>query len=230
MEKSPIKNKKLVSKGFLCNVSRMTVRVKICGVKTIEIASICMDAQADFIGLNFSPESKRRVDLESAFKIYNHVKKNSASLFVVGLFYKNSSAEIESIVKEIPFDFVQFVAHDETVEHDFYKGLGKNLIPQISVKESISDSDLSLYKGELIILDSYKEGMGGGSGEVFNWDNVSSVRRKYLLAGGLNPSNVEREVDVLNPFGVDVASGVESSPGVKDPKLIEEFIRNAKRI
>lgn len=208
----------------------MAVRVKICGIKTLEVADACIDAQADFIGLNFSHQSKRKVDLPLAMKIFNHIKKNSASLFVVGLFYKNSASEIETILKEIPFDFVQFVSHDEILNHEYFKSLGKNLIPQVSVKEPITNKDLLQYEGELMILDSYKEGMGGGSGEVFNWENVKSVTRKYLLAGGLTPSNVERAISVLHPFGVDVASGVESSPGVKDIKLIEEFIKNAKRI
>ena len=209
----------------------MTVQVKICGIKTLDVALSALESGADFIGLNFSPESKRKVGLADAVSIYNELeKRNSKALSVVGLFYKNSLAEIQKTLEEIPFDFVQFVTHDETIHFDTIKKLHKKVIPQISVREKVSDKDLEKYNTELIILDSYKEGLGGGSGNVFPWENAKSVNRKYLLAGGLNPFNVREAISVLQPFGVDVASGVETSPGEKDIKLIEEFIKNAKRI
>lgn len=209
----------------------MTVQVKICGIKTIDTAISVLESGADFIGLNFSPESKRRIDSKQATIIYNELQKRSNKhLSIVGLFYKNPLSEIRNLMQEIPFDFVQFVTHDETLTWDLVQSFHKNLIPQISVKDSISDDDLKIYNTEFLILDSYKKGVGGGSGNVFEWENAKPVTRKYFLAGGLNPLNVEKAIDVLHPFGVDVASGVESSPGEKDIKLIEEFIRNAKRI
>ncbi len=208
----------------------MTVRVKICGIKTIYSAMVTLEAGADFIGLNFSPVSKRSIDLKMGVGIFNALKKNQNSVSVVGLFYQNEILEIRKILEEIPFDFVQFVTHDSTLSWNLLKGLHKNLIPQISVKEPIDDEAFKVYDTELLILDSYKEGLGGGSGNVFEWENARAVKREYLLAGGLNPSNVEKAISVLQPFGVDVASGVESSPGEKDIKLIQEFIKNAKRI
>lgn len=209
----------------------MTVRVKICGIKTIDVAMSVIDSGGDFIGINFSPVSKRSVDLKKGLEIFESIKKRSDhSLNVVGLFYQNSESEITETVSKIPFDFVQFVAHDNTLNLKLFQSLKQKLIPQVSVKEPVSDLSFVNYDSELLILDSYKEGFGGGSGHVFEWENAKAVRRKYLLAGGLNPSNVARAVDVLHPFGVDVASGVESSPGVKDIKLIKEFINNAKRI
>ena len=209
----------------------MAVLVKICGIKSVDIALSAWDSGADMIGLNFSPESKRRVDLKVAVAIYNSLqKKRASSLFTVGLFYKNSEEEIRKTISEIPFDFIQFVTHDEIVRWELIRILHKNIIPQVSVKESITDEDLKIYDTEFVILDSYKQGLGGGSGNSFEWENAKQVSRKYLLAGGLNPSNVQKAISVLQPFGVDVASGVESSPGVKDKKLIKEFIQNAKRI
>lgn len=209
----------------------MTVQVKICGIKTLDIALCALDFGVDYIGFNFSPESKRRVLLKEAVSIYNELKKrDNKSLSIVGLFYKNSMSDIENTLKEIPFDFLQFVTHDQALNLEQAKLLHKRVIPQISVRDKISDNELEKYDTELLILDSYKEGLGGGSGNTFAWENAKSVKRKYLLAGGLNPSNVKEAISVLQPFGVDVASGVETSPGEKDRKLIEEFIKNAKRI
>ncbi|MBP7284941.1 MAG: phosphoribosylanthranilate isomerase [Leptospiraceae bacterium] len=209
----------------------MAVLVKICGIKSVDIALSAWDSGADMIGLNFSPESKRRVDLKVAVAIYNSLqKKRASSLFTVGLFYKNSEEEIRKTISEIPFDFIQFVTHDEIVRWELIRILHKNIIPQVSVKEFITDEDLKKYDTEFVILDSYKQGLGGGSGNSFEWENAKKVSRKYLLAGGLNPSNVEKAISVVHPYGVDVASGVESSPGEKDKKLIKEFIQNAKRI
>ena len=209
----------------------MTVRVKICGIKTVDIAMSVIDSGGDFIGINFSPVSKRSVDLKKGVEIFESVKKRSNhSLLVVGLFYQNSELEITEILSKIPFDFVQFVAHDNSLNLKLLQSFNRKLIAQVSVKKPVDDSNLAEYDSEFLILDSYKEGLGGGSGEVFEWENAKAVRRKYLLAGGLNPSNVSKAIEVLHPFGVDVASGVESSPGVKDIKLIKEFIKNAKRI
>ena len=209
----------------------MTVRVKICGIKTVDIAMSVIDSGGDFIGINFSPVSKRSVDLKKGVEIFESVKKRSNhSLLVVGLFYQNSELEITEILSKIPFDFVQFVAHDNSLNLKLLQSFNRKLIAQVSVKKPVDDSNLAEYDSEFLILDSYKEGLGGGSGQVFEWENAKAVRRKYLLAGGVNPSNVSKAIEVLHPFGVDVASGVESSPGVKDIKLIKEFIKNAKRI
>lgn len=209
----------------------MTVRVKICGIKTIDTAMSVIDSGGDYIGINFSPVSKRSVDLKKGMEVFESIKKRSNhSLLVVGLFYQNSETQIREILSKIPFDFVQFVAHDNTLNLNLLRSFNQKLIPQVSVKEPVNDLSFIEYETEFLILDSYKEGLGGGSGQVFEWENAKAVSRKYLLAGGLNPSNVANAISVLQPFGVDVASGVESSPGEKDSKLIKEFIKNAKRI
>ena len=209
----------------------MTVRVKICGIKTIDTAMSVIDSGGDYIGINFSPVSKRSVDLKKGIEVFDSIKKRSDhSLLVVGLFYQNSETQIREILGKIPFDFVQFVVHDHTLNLKLLQSFNRKLIAQVSVKKPVDDLTLAEYDSEFLILDSYKEGLGGGSGQVFEWENAKAVKRKYLLAGGLNPSNVGKAINVLQPFGVDVASGVESSPGEKDIKLIEEFIKNAKRI
>ena len=101
------------------------------------------------------------------------------------------------------------------------------MIQQIHVKEKITDSDLT---SEFSILDSYSTELGGGTGEKFNWNLISVSNKKFFLAGGLNPDNVIEAIEKVNPYGVDVASGVESIKGIKDLEKIRKFIKNAKRI
>jgi len=204
------------------------MKVKICGIKDIETALFTAEQGADFIGLNFSPESKRKTDISTAEKIIFHLRKNFGNKTeIVLLFFRNSEEEIRNTISSLEYDRIQFVARDETWKNP---GLDKNiLLPQISVEKEISDSDLD-SEGDLVILDSFHKTMGGGTGTVFPWSYVKHLKRKYLLAGGITPKNLNLVRSELNPFGVDTASGVESSPGVKDRNLIREFIRNAKGI
>lgn len=123
-------------------------------------------------------------------------------------------------------DLVQWVWGDPSVSKE--KLLVKRQICSYRVQAPINDQDLKDIVAEFLILDSYSKGIGGGTGETFNWEFISKIKRKFLLAGGLDPSNVVNAIEIVKPFGVDVASGVESSPGIKDPQKVIQFIRNVK--
>lgn len=203
--------------------------VKICGIRDLEIAKICLEEGADYVGLNFVPSSPRRITLKDAQKIVEYYASEKNSPKVVLLFYKNSLEEIESVRSALKHDFVQWVWDDPTLANvDREKLFGKHQICSYRVTAPINDEDLKNVPGEFLILDSYSKGAGGGTGETFNWEFISKVERKFLLAGGLNPTNVAQAIQTLKPFGVDVASGVESSPGVKDKQKVIQFIRNAR--
>ena len=133
---------------------------------------------------------------------------------------------INDVIKSSLFNSFQYVVHDPNFNRKLYDNL--KLIPQIGIENEVTDSDLN-YTDDLLILDSYNKSSGGGSGSVFPWQNIKKVKRKYLLAGGLNPENVSSAIETLNPYGVDVASGVEDSPGVKNHEKIRRFIENARR-
>lgn len=202
----------------------METKIKICGIKDLETAELCADLGVNFIGFNFSPVSVRRIELSIADKIISHLKKRqNFHLKIVALFYRNSIEEIKSITDKLSIDFVQYVVKDEFISMGELLKLDKPLIPQLSIDNTISDKDLSTYTSNFVILDSYKKGKGGGTGEVFNWEYIKSIKRNYLLAGGLNPQNVKQAIDFLAPYGVDVASGVEKEPGIKDKELIKAF-------
>lgn len=204
-------------------------KVKICGIRDLTIAKICLEEGADFVGLNFVPSSPRKIAINDAQKIVEFYASEKNSPKVVLLFYKNSFEEIESIRSAIKHDFVQWVWDDSTlVDADPKKLFGEPQICSYRVTAPIDDEILKNVPGEFLILDSYSKGAGGGTGETFNWEFVSKVRRKFLLAGGLNPTNVAQAIRSVKPFGVDVASGVESAPGVKDKEKVIQFIRNAR--
>lgn len=208
-----------------------TPKVKICGIRDLEIAKICKEEGADFVGLNFASSSPRKIDIATAQKIIQFYKSQTHSPQVVLLFYKNSPEEIRTIRSALSHDYVQWVWDDPELTSIYrIELLGENQICSYRVDKQILDGDLNSVPGEFLILDSYSKGAGGGTGESFNWDFVSKVTRKFLLAGGLNPENVASAIEKVKPFGVDVASGVESSPGQKDPQKIIEFIRNAKSV
>jgi phosphoribosylanthranilate isomerase len=202
------------------------MKVKICGVKDIDTALFCAEQGADLIGFNFSPKSIREISLQKAVDIFEAFLQRNLfySTKLVALFFHTPLEKINEIIKEIPFSFIQIVESDNTVNIQEFR---TNVIQQIHVKEKITDSDLTT---EFSILDSYSPEKGGGTGEKFNWNLISVLNKKFFLAGGLNPENVLEAIEKVNPYGVDVASGVESSKGIKDLEKIRKFIKNAKRI
>lgn len=145
------------------------------------------------------------------------------------LFYQNSPEEIRTITSSLYHDLVQWVWDDPKLAFADRKNLlGKRQICSYRVHSPIYNKDLKDIPSELLILDSYSKDAGGGTGETFNWDFITLIERKFFLAGGLNPSNVSNAIQTVKPYGVDVASGVESSPGIKDSQKVIQFIRNAR--
>ncbi|EMY77605.1 N-(5'phosphoribosyl)anthranilate isomerase [Leptospira weilii serovar Ranarum str. ICFT] len=204
-------------------------KVKICGIRDLEIAKICKEAGADYIGLNFAASSPRKISFADAQKIVEYYRAQKNSPEIVLLFYQNPPEEIESVVSALDHDLVQWVWDDpELVSVDREALLGKRQICSYRVQVPVYNENLKDIPGEFLILDSYSKGAGGGTGETFNWEFISEIERKFFLAGGLNPTNVANAIQTVRPFGVDVASGVESSPGIKDAQKVIQFIRNTK--
>ncbi len=204
-------------------------KIKICGIRDLEIAKICLEEGADYIGLNFVPYSPRKISLEEAQKIAEFYRDTKNSPEIVLLFYQNPPEEIRTITSSLYHDLVQWVWDDPKLASADRKNLlGKRQICSYRVHSPIYNEDLKDIPSELLILDSYSKDAGGGTGETFNWDFITPIERKFFLAGGLNPSNVSNAIQTVKPYGVDVASGVESSPGIKDSQKVIQFIRNAR--
>jgi len=199
----------------------MRTRIKICGITSVEDALAAARLGADAIGLVFYPPSPRYVEVEQAAEI-------AAALppFVttVALFVNVDEQTIADVVSRVRIDLIQFHGN----ECKDYCGMHQR--PYIKAVRMSDDVDLDKQLNDFsqargLLLDTYKAGVPGGTGEQFNWDRVPAhVADKIILAGGLTPENVKDAVAQVHPYAVDVSGGVESVPGKKDTEKMARFI------
>jgi len=205
--------------------------VKICGIKRIEDAITAIDAGAELLGFNFYPQSSRYITPNNCAQIIAALKDGGKKAIHVGVFVNETPDNISAIIEQCNLDLVQ-ICGDESEEE--MSELGKLAFKAVRPK-SLEDGDelmrrFSRQNAPALLVDAYKKGTYGGTGETGDWTIASHLARQapILLAGGLNPENVSEAVAAVYPWGVDVASGVESSPGVKDASKIFAFIKAAK--
>jgi phosphoribosylanthranilate isomerase len=206
-------------------VASQRVRVKVCGITSPDDALLAIANGADAIGLVFYSASSRYVTIETARKIAMSV---GPLVTVVGLFVDATRNEVERVLRRVPLSLLQFHG-DETAK--FCCSINRPFIKAIRMDDNVDFPTLeNEYKDALgFLLDTYKPGQPGGTGEVFDWHRVpSSLTKPIIVAGGLNPENVSEAVELTRPYAVDVSSGVESMPGKKDPEKIMRFIQYAK--
>jgi len=199
--------------------------VKICGLRDVESARAAVEAGADLLGFVFAP-SRRRISIEEARAI---VRALPPSATTVGVFVNEPPDAIAQVVAECGLAYVQ-LSGDEPPE--IAARLPVPAIKSIRLKGPEAARELEAYASlvELFVLDSYRPGAYGGTGEVGDWVLAATLAAEYpcLLAGGLTPENVGLAVERVRPHGVDVSGGVEVD-GVKQAERIYEFIRAAKR-
>ena len=202
------------------------VRVKICGITREEDAAAACAAGADAIGLVFCAASPRAIDTQRACAILD-----SLPPFVtpVALFADTSSREIEQVLAAVPVRMLQFHGQETPEECRRY---GRPYIKALRVGGPQEEEKRAELYGDAaaILLDTWTQDARGGTGCSFDWHTVSGMSTHPLvLAGGLRPDNVAQAIAALSPWAVDVSSGVESAPGIKEPALIESFIAAAGR-
>jgi len=204
----------------------MSVRVKICGVTRVEDAVAAAEEGADLLGLNFYAKSPRGVTLARALEIRRAVQRR---VKLVGVFVNAPRREIIEIAGVLELDFVQL--HGDEPE-DHLAGAGLAVIRALRLKPGTSAEDfkkmLERTRADLVILDSYAPSLYGGTGSALEPGALARFDlARAFVAGGLKPETVANAAR-LNPYGVDVASGVESAPGIKDYQKLRSFIANAK--
>ena len=208
-------------------------RIKICGITNSEDAGLAIELGADAIGFIMVPESKRYVPADDVERIIREIKPTSPFTSFVAVvrnvvdarnvqsvdcaqYYEGSPLDSNGRQRLIPVLRVRSVA-DLTALHKFSS-------------EDVSDLSIGLYSSiQAVLLDTYSERALGGAGKSFDWSIAATAKQlsdiPIIVAGGMNPENVGAMIQTVNPYAVDVSSGVESSPGKKDPVKLREFIQ-----
>ena len=203
----------------------MSVTVKICGITSQADARAAAAAEADAIGLMFYKESPRHVTIEQAKEICEVLP---AHIMRVGVFVNTDEALINRALSECLLNILQFHG-DETPEDCAQYPVMTLKAFRVQGPETLEQ--MKDYSTAGFLLDAYTKEARGGTGEKFNWDlavQAQQLRKPVFLAGGLTPDNVAEAVRKVEPFGVDVSSGVESEPGKKDPEKMVAFVKAAK--
>lgn len=206
----------------------MRTRVKICGITRCEDALIAVDAGADAIGLVFYEKSPRFVESALAAEISRLIP---AFVSRVALFKDATQQVIESVLKNVEIDLIQFHGSESAA---FCESFAMPYIKALGMKGTEHDASF-LNNGEknygsakALLLDGHAPGEAGGSGESFDWASVASVEKPIILAGGLSAENVKQAIAIVRPYAVDVSSGVECSPGIKDKEKIAAFMQQLR--
>jgi phosphoribosylanthranilate isomerase len=201
------------------------LRVKICGINNLNDAFAAINYGADALGFVFYPESPRAIIPDEAKKIISSLPP---FITTIGVFVDKSKKELEKIASYSGIDVIQLHGSEPPEFCDF----SKKVIKAIRVKELSDIEPLNRYKNiSAFLLDTYSQNVIGGTGHIFNWEIAVEAKRfgRIILAGGLNPENIEEAVKFVQPYAVDVASGVEGTKkGIKDHKKLKLFIERAK--
>ena len=217
--------------------------IKICGVTNIEDALKVVELGADALGFVFYEKSPRKITKEKAKEIIEKIQDTRYKIQTitnnqdtitkqrvvkVGLFVDELEERVNEITSYCNFDILQFHG-DETP--DYCKKFPQKIIKAFRIKDKESLVNIPKYEVDYYLLDAYSEELPGGTGKTFNWDLAKEAKefgRPIILSGGLNPENIIGALEKVSPFGVDVSSGVELSPGQKDHKKLEEFITKVR--
>lgn len=201
-------------------------RVKICGLtQTVDVANACA-AGADALGFVFYEPSKRFVRIETAKQLCKAVPP-----FVqrVGLFVNPTADYVRQVLAEVELDLLQFHGDESAA---FCESFSLSYIKALAVKPGVNlQQTMQAHKNaRAFLLDTYKPGVPGGTGETFDWQLFPAFDKPLILAGGLQANNVALAVQTLAPYAVDVSGGVELSAGIKSAEKMQAFVKAAKHI
>ena len=217
--------------------SNPTTRIKICGLRSAEAAIVASNSGADFLGFNFVDGVRRQLQPEQGVQIISDYKRgrdHSQAPGLVGLFRNQNATWVNGTAAQAGLDYVHLCGNEDD---EYLAQMNLPIFRQVRVRQGTTREELDtlvaphLDADRVVVLDRYDRDTPGGSGLSFDWATAEGVanRDNVLLAGGLNPENVQSAIAQLSPWGVDVSSGVETD-GVKDPDRIRAFIsavRNA---
>lgn len=203
----------------------MRTRVKICGITNQQDALNAVQAGADALGLVFYPPSPRYIDIDAAAVIAKNIP---AFVTLTALFVNANVEQVRDAIQKVSIQLLQFHG-DESPEYceqfglPYIKALRVGNIGDGLKGDKLRTAIDDHKNARAILLDAYKKGVPGGTGEQFDWDLIPNIEMPVILAGGLSSANVKRAIEQVKPYAVDVSGGVEKSPGIKDITKIHEF-------
>ena len=196
------------------------VKIKICGLTRTEDVQAAVKAGADAVGFVFTA-SPRRISIDDAIRLGSYVPDG---VLRVGLFLDQERSEIERVLSSVQLDLLQFHGNETERECSVFS------LPWIKAvamenADSIKQAERDFPGAAGLLLDSHSKGKRGGSGKQFDWSLWRPVVKPVWLAGGLNANNVGQAISIFRPFAVDVSSGVETEPGIKDATRMNAFVK-----
>jgi phosphoribosylanthranilate isomerase len=199
------------------------VKVKVCGITNLADAEKALEYGADMLGFNFYPPSSRAIATQAARDIVNALP---AGVFSVALFVNETKERVREVLGGGPvYRGLQFHGEESP---EYCRGWELTVIKAFRVKEQASLEQMTNFPADYYLLDSWSAGYGG-SGTAFPWEWLEGIDTgRLILSGGLSVDNVADAIRRVRPFGVDVCSGVEARPGIKDHEKLKEFISAAK--
>ena len=204
---------------------------KICGIQNEDTLICCEDNGVDFFGMIFYPKSPRNISIKEA----NNLQKKSENLNIngVGVFVNKNINEIEDIIKRIKLKYVQLHGSENEEYIKTLKKFGVKVIKSVSISNKNDLINIYNYNSADYYLFDYKPMKGelpGGNAKSFNWSILKNLNtsKPWFLSGGINLKNIQEILNDINPFGVDLSSGVEKELGIKDNHIINNFIGKLK--
>ena len=204
---------------------------KICGIKNEDTLICCEDNSVDFFGMIFYPKSPRNISIEDA----SNLQKKSENLNIngVGVFVNKNINEIEDIIKKLRLKYVQLHGSEDEEYIKTLKRIGVKVIKSISISNINDLRNVSNYNSSDYFLFDYKpmkNELPGGNAKNFDWNILKNLNtnKPWFLSGGISIKNIQEILNDINPFGIDLSSGVEKELGIKDNHIINNFIDKLK--
>jgi phosphoribosylanthranilate isomerase len=200
------------------------IKVKICGMTQLKDALFAVEQGADAIGFIFYKKSPRAVTMKAVREI---IAKLPPLVDTVGVFVNESDSRVNKIADYCGLDLVQLHGEESPA---FCRKIHRRVIKAFRVKDLQTIKQLEKYPVSGFLLDTFSDNLQGGTGKTFDWNLALPAKKigPVILAGGLTPRNIRQAISQVRPYGVDVCSGVEKSPGIKDLEKVRAFLKNIR--
>ena len=230
--RSPNKVEKL---AYLYGPTYYTPKVKMCGISKIDTIPAVVEAKPDYMGLVFAP-SKRQVTVEQAKTLVEELHKqyavryNSETIKTVGVFVNETIENLLKIAEEVKLDVIQLHGdEDESFIQILKEQSNVEVWKAVQVRSAADAEKWIDSSADMLLFDAYHKDERGGTGEVFDWSSLDEFERPFMLAGGIDSTNVARAIRTVRPYGIDISSGIETE-GVKDNEKMKAFTNIVRTI